>query len=183
MDKAGKDKKKKKKVLDSPPKDKMIRAPEIKKALVAVSILLLSLAWHTVLGGGKEQAVSSLSGGWIAGTAIYTTIVGAGYCSPTDPLLCCVEGYIYTGEGVADSGLTIYWELMADDFVFYGNNLVTRRQFNDTTSATGYWNVSVYRNPNLTDDDSYWKVRIPEINFEATVTVPDTSTIQFQELF
>ena len=72
---------------------------------------------------------------------------------------------------------------MADDFVFYGNNMVTRRQFSATTSSTGYWSVSVYRNPSLTDDDSYWKVRIPEINFEATVTVPDTSTIQFQELF
>ena len=97
MEDKKKRKKKKRKALDSPVKDKIVRMPRVKKALTVGMALILALAWHTVLGGGKEQAVSALSGGWIAGTATYTITVGAGYCTPTDPLLCCVEGYIYTG--------------------------------------------------------------------------------------
>lgn len=181
-EKKGKKKKKKNKTLDAPIKDKMVREPVCKKTIAATALALL-LAWRIVFGGGKEQAITAFSGGWISGTVTYTTVVGAGYCTPTDPTLCCIEGYLYTGQGMADTSVAVYWELVADPWVFYGNNLVSRRQFNATTDSTGYWNVSVYRNPLLSDSTSEWRVRIPSINFEKMVTVPDTSTIQFQELF
>ncbi len=104
--------------------------------------------------------------------------------NPPSPDLCRVYGWVYDITGDSLEGVTITSEIPPDFHpVKYSNVIITPFKKTTKTDSTGYWQIDLFPNSVLSDEDSRYAfiIEYPSgVVFKARVEVPDSTSWQLK---
>ena len=104
--------------------------------------------------------------------------------NPPSPDLCRVYGWVYDITGDSLEGVTVTSEIPPEFHpVKYSNVIITPFKKTTKTDSTGYWQIDLFPNSVLSDEDSRYAfiIEYPSgVVFKARVEVPDSTSWQLK---